>query len=54
MPDPITLISLLMLQTPTRISITAGGEQGNVTLLLDISFFPVTLRRRDIHRRALE
>lgn len=50
MLDPITLISLLMPQTPTRISITAGGEQGregNVTLPLDMSFFPVTLRRRD-------
>lgn len=57
MLDPITLISLLMLQTQTRISITARGEQGregNVTLLLDISFFPVTLRRRDIHCKALE
>lgn len=56
MLDPITLISLLMLQTPTRISITARGEQGregNVTLLLHISLFPAALGRRDTRRRAL-
>lgn len=44
MLDPITLISLLTLQTQTRISIAARGEEGrreggNVTLLLHISSF---------------
>lgn len=57
MLDPITLISLLMLQPQTRISITARGEQGregDATLLLDGSFFPVTFRRRDIGCKGLE
>lgn len=54
MLDPITLISLLMLQTQTHISMTARGEQGNVTALLHISFLPVTLWRRDMHCKGLE
>lgn len=56
MLDPITLISLLTLQTQTRISIAARGEQGREPMSLCCFIFslPVTLWRGDRHGKSWE